>query len=477
MSGVPDLAGLALAAVRRAPHRPLGLRAHRVAAAPELGGDAGVRRVPEHRRALPVLDLPPDLRAELEVQSPVVDRPRAVGVHVDAVVGVGDEVLEGPRGAGHDRDVRHPDEGEARPAVRAHRPIRHGPHRRGGLARHEIADEDPVLHRPARGRGHALVVVAEGPEAALAGRVDRDVHVLAAVAERAEPIGREERRPRERGLGAERAIELDRMAAALVALEHELVRAEDHGGADVLRALLGGEQRHGLVGDAGRVLHEVPLERVLPARGVLAAAARSGVRADLLLAVADGLGGDRRAGLVERLRDVRALARDEQLLLAPDLVRRARGAQRRLSLRHRRGGIEEELRPVLERQLPWVDLDRGRIRRGHGLHIGEARLSALRERGRARDLDRERRDAVGLVGGEDRGCGEAPRAVRDRAHREAEQIRSVDVLEMAVLHLDILDGATHEARIGVRRAARASGVERPVGKVPFDGTEHQVRTR
>src|SRR5438477_6450062 len=99
VAGVADLAGLTLAAVRRAPHRPLRLRAYRVRAAPELGGDAGVRGAAQRPRALPVLDLPPDLRAELEVQPPVVDRPRAVRVHVDAVVGVGDQVLERPRAA------------------------------------------------------------------------------------------------------------------------------------------------------------------------------------------------------------------------------------------------------------------------------------------------------------------------------------------------------------------------------------------
>ena len=38
-----------------------------------------------------VLDLPADLAAELEVQPLVVDRPRAVGVHVDAPLGRRDQ--------------------------------------------------------------------------------------------------------------------------------------------------------------------------------------------------------------------------------------------------------------------------------------------------------------------------------------------------------------------------------------------------
>src|SRR5258707_4511220 len=78
VAGVADLAGLALAAVRRAPHDPVRFRAHRVAAAPELGRNARVGGIAEHRAALPVLDLPAELRAELEAEALVVDRPRAV---------------------------------------------------------------------------------------------------------------------------------------------------------------------------------------------------------------------------------------------------------------------------------------------------------------------------------------------------------------------------------------------------------------
>jgi len=87
-------------------------------------------------------------------------------------------------------------------------------------------------------------------------------------------------------------------------------------------------------------------------------------------------------------------------------------------------------------------------------------------------------DAVGLVSGEDRRRGEPPRAVGDRADREAEDIGAVDVLEMPVLHQDVLDGAPHETCVGVCRATGAGGVERAMSEVPFDGTEHQeVRTR
>src|SRR4029077_19168728 len=133
---------------------------------------------------------------------------------------------------------RHPDERQPRPAVRAHGPVADGPQAPRRLAPYEVADEDAVLHGPALARGHALVVVPERPEATRARRVDRDVHLIAPVAERAEAIGREERRAGERGLGPKRPVELDRVAAALVALEHQLVRAEDHRRPDVLRTRL-----------------------------------------------------------------------------------------------------------------------------------------------------------------------------------------------------------------------------------------------
>ena len=56
VSDAADLPRLALAAVRRAPHRPLLAAADRVARSPELRRDARVVRVLEHLRELAVLD-------------------------------------------------------------------------------------------------------------------------------------------------------------------------------------------------------------------------------------------------------------------------------------------------------------------------------------------------------------------------------------------------------------------------------------
>ena len=86
----------------------------------------GVGGVAEHLAELAVLDLPGDLAAELEVEALVVDRPGAVGVHVDAVVGGGDHLLEAAV-AGEQADVGHPHHRQPGGAVGAH----HAARRRG----------------------------------------------------------------------------------------------------------------------------------------------------------------------------------------------------------------------------------------------------------------------------------------------------------------------------------------------------------
>ena len=95
MSGPHHLLRLALAAVRRSPQRPFIAGANRVHRIPELGGDSGVGWILQHARPLAVLDLPSNLAAELEVVALVVDRPGAVGLHEDAMIGVERSVARG----------------------------------------------------------------------------------------------------------------------------------------------------------------------------------------------------------------------------------------------------------------------------------------------------------------------------------------------------------------------------------------------
>src|SRR5437763_2141858 len=88
------LPGLPLAAVRQPVQRPLFLARDRVERAPEDGRLAGVGHVSQHPAELAPLDLPGDLRAELEVEALVVDRPALVRLEEDAVVDAGDQLFE-----------------------------------------------------------------------------------------------------------------------------------------------------------------------------------------------------------------------------------------------------------------------------------------------------------------------------------------------------------------------------------------------
>src|SRR5438105_9040312 len=88
---------LALAAVRRAPKRPLVARADGLHRVPELRGNSGIGRILEHAPQFAAFNLPANLAAKLKVVTLVINRPRAVGLHKDAVVGAGDELVESQR--------------------------------------------------------------------------------------------------------------------------------------------------------------------------------------------------------------------------------------------------------------------------------------------------------------------------------------------------------------------------------------------
>ena len=146
MARTHHLLRLPLAAIWRAPQRPLVARADRVHRIPKIGCDPGVRRIFQHACALAVLDLPPDFATELEVVAFVVDGPRPVRLHVDAMIGVGDQLFECQRFfARENADVGHPDHGQTVPAFGAQRPA--GAilaDRMRGFAGTEIAGEQTV---------------------------------------------------------------------------------------------------------------------------------------------------------------------------------------------------------------------------------------------------------------------------------------------------------------------------------------------
>src|SRR6266852_233793 len=124
------LLGLALAAVRRAPQRPMLRPRDRRAGVPDLRADAAVARILQHARALAVPNLPGDLAPELKVVALVVDRPALVGFHVNAAIGSAENFFE-RLPARLQTDVGHADQRDPPPAVRPHGPVRAIlPHRR-----------------------------------------------------------------------------------------------------------------------------------------------------------------------------------------------------------------------------------------------------------------------------------------------------------------------------------------------------------
>src|ERR1700691_3122722 len=88
---------LPLPTIRRPPKSPLIARADRVQGIPELGCDSRVRRIFNHADALTVLDLPPNLATELKVVALIVDRPRSIGLHQDAMISGCNQLFQSQR--------------------------------------------------------------------------------------------------------------------------------------------------------------------------------------------------------------------------------------------------------------------------------------------------------------------------------------------------------------------------------------------
>src|SRR5207248_6744426 len=153
-----------------------------------------VRRVPEHPPELSFVDLPRHLRAELEVEALVVDRPALVRLEVDAVVDVREQVVERSL-TGLEVKVRHPHEWHPVPGFGPHRTALAGADARSSLTRVEQPGQKATLDNRAAGRRHSLVVEPERAEPAGSGRVGGHGHVLGAVPKRPEILGLEEAVP------------------------------------------------------------------------------------------------------------------------------------------------------------------------------------------------------------------------------------------------------------------------------------------
>lgn len=90
MTGMSNLHRLPFTAIGRAPHRPRLFVAYRVAAVPECRGNSGISAITQHFTQFAVFNFVSNLCPELEVIPPVIYAPRAVGIHVDTLICIGD---------------------------------------------------------------------------------------------------------------------------------------------------------------------------------------------------------------------------------------------------------------------------------------------------------------------------------------------------------------------------------------------------
>src|SRR4051812_27797611 len=162
VAGAHHLLRLPLSAVRDAPQGPVLAPGDRHAGVPELRRNPAVARILQHADPLPIADLPGDLAPELKVVPLVVDRPTAVGLHVNAVAV---EDLVERLLTWQQADIGHADERQPGPAIGAHAAV--GPRlpdSRSRLPRSHIPREPAVPDDVRRLCGHAFVVECEGPE-------------------------------------------------------------------------------------------------------------------------------------------------------------------------------------------------------------------------------------------------------------------------------------------------------------------------
>ncbi len=219
--------GSPFAAMRRAQHLQRVGVADALQAAPEIGRDAAIVGVLDHRAELAVLDHLPALASELELVARIVDGPRAVGLHQHAALDAGDHLVQ-RRIARLEVQVGHAVDRRTVPAVGAR--IGHACHSRArlrnGAAQRPLEDSgaDQVDALGAR----AVVVVRVAREFLGPRRVERDVEEFGAVAIRAEHVRRDEARAGEIALVAQDAVEFQRMADRLVDLQDHLVRRQQH---------------------------------------------------------------------------------------------------------------------------------------------------------------------------------------------------------------------------------------------------------
>src|SRR5215831_10688158 len=233
VSGSHHLLRLPLAAVRRAPQGPFIARADGIHGIPEVRRDARIRWILQHAAAFSFLDLPANLTAKLKVVALVVDGPRLVGFHVNAVVGTGNQLLKRERLlARKNADVRHADHRQPVPAFGAQRAARSiGPNGMGGLARTQVSGEEAIGDDWSALCGDTFIIECKRAKTRtmLLPRIRYDVHKVAAVAQLSKLVKRKKRRASEIGFHPQHAVEFDRVPHRLVNLQPQLRTVENNG--------------------------------------------------------------------------------------------------------------------------------------------------------------------------------------------------------------------------------------------------------
>src|ERR1700722_3007968 len=154
---------LTLAAIRRAPQGPVFRIADGVAGIPELRSNPAEARIFQHADFLAVLNLPSNLSGKLKLVSPVINRPRTIGLHQNSVVGALNQIVKIPS-ARQQTHIGHANNRQTVPAL--------GPHGARGtfqpnqmrrLAIRKVTAELSRLDNIRALRGHTLIVIRKSP--------------------------------------------------------------------------------------------------------------------------------------------------------------------------------------------------------------------------------------------------------------------------------------------------------------------------
>lgn len=247
MADANHLVRFALAAVRRAQHLDGVGIADGAQALPEVRGNGPVVGIFHHAFKFTMLDQLAPFAAELEFVARIVDRPRAIGAHQDAVLDTTDHLLQRLI-ARLDVEVGHAVDRWPVPAAGA---AVGNAFEAGTILRQcptQWPQQQAVADQELFARRSAVVVMAVAGEFFRDARVEGYVEQVGAVLQAAEIAGLDETGAGVIALIAEDAVELQRVTDGFMDLQHHLIRHQQQ----VARALRGvrrEQQLQGLVGD------------------------------------------------------------------------------------------------------------------------------------------------------------------------------------------------------------------------------------